>query len=730
VVQARTAVDLNRSHADTFERGLSFDRNFFHALWYNRPVQDEKEFTRDFREYSFSSAVFATWAAAVVGTLNTLNREVILSHRPMGLALAQTVFALYWMPPLAFTLGPRLSTRLHQLLIGTYQWLLDAVFAFYFFRVAQRVATIPLDAAGGRTPDVMALLLGEVNVSVVMLILFTTVFLRLPFRHAFVLGVGATVAIDLLAWIRCGFEPSYRLLFTTGLTLALALTAAWRREERERQLFQGKKQAESQSIRADEEKERAKTAAADADFQRKRAEQAAGQAEQMRLEAEAAANRAEELQMQAEFAATVARQQETLASAAADEAGRLRLTAEQAASELQEHLAHRSLMIRALHHDANNTLLNMGADLMQLEDYIAKFTANPCQPQDPISSDTLPRLRRVAEGIRAGNAELNGMMAGMFDLVAAGKYQPRYACVGVKNLLGSLHERFDVPARRKGLDLRVRMPREEVYIWSDSTAIQRILVNLVSNAIKYTRKGGVVVGAVRHRSLLRFDVWDTGIGIPAGKLSEVFREFVRLESDDDTKGLGLGLAIVNHFREKLDGHRLDVNSRQGKGSRFSLTVPVTRPRPQSVTTQVRKGLPVERRYVVVVEDDKAVQDSICSILSSAGYQVEDNVRVASSVGEAAALFDKLPNRAPNVVICDFRLREGENANHVIQLVDERFSWALQPVPILIFSAEISPPAIVGRRNLQIAIKSGDPDVVIKEIELLLESVPLMAIDDD
>lgn len=729
MAEVRTLNAVDRAHANTFGARLSFDRNFFHALWHNRPVLDEKEFVRGFREDSFSSAVLATWAAAVVGTLNAVNREIV-GHQPLGLALAQTVFALYWVPALTFTVLPRLSKWLYHGLLETYQWLLDAVFAFYYLRLGERVLAIPLDAAVGNTPSLMTTQLDEANLSLVMLILFTTVFLRLPFRHAFVLSVIATASIDLLAWIHCGFEASFRLLFTTGLSLALSLAAAWRREERERKLFSEKKEAQLQSIRADEERERTKVAAADTEVQRWRAEQAASQAEQARRDAEEAADRAEALQIQAEAAADEALVQEALAEELRSRAERAATAQQALREELEELHTQQGLMIRALHHDANNTLLKMGSDVLELENHIAQMSSDPCQPRDPITSPALPRLGHIAEGLRFGNAELSGMMAGMYDLVDAGKYEPKYTRVAVGELLRAVEDRFNVPARHKELDFRIRQRRDDLYIWTDPTAIQRILFNLVSNAIKYTRTGGVVVGAVRHRTLLRFDIWDTGVGIPENKRRDIFREFVRLHSDDDTKGLGLGLAIVNHFRQKLQGHHLELNSRVNKGSRFSITVPLAAPPPKSVPIETSASLPVGRRYVVVVEDDEDVQDSICSILNSAGYGVEDFVRVVSSVAEVANLFDKQAKRAPDVVICDFRLRDGESGNDVIRLIDERFSWTLQPVPIVVFTAEINPAVIPGRLNLRVVSKSGDPSVLIGQIEVLLGSIPVVVDGED
>jgi CheY-like chemotaxis protein len=127
------------------------------------------------------------------------------------------------------------------------------------------------------------------------------------------------------------------------------------------------------------------------------------------------------------------------------------------------------------------------------------------------------------------------------------------------------------------------------------------------------------------------------------------------------------------------------------------------------------GSSVERLYVVVIEDNPVVQASIARVLRAAGYSLEDNVRFAGSVAEAAEIFDRMPHRAPNIVVCDYRLREGENANHVIALVDARFDW--ERVPIVVFSAEIEPTVDLTRPHLRVVVKTGNPSALPHEMEL-------------
>ena len=111
---------------------------------------------------------------------------------------------------------------------------------------------------------------------------------------------------------------------------------------------------------------------------------------------------------------------------------------------------------------------------------------------------------------------------------------------------------------------------------SDRRLLRRLLQNLVSNAIKYTPKGRVLVGCRRRTATLRIDVYDTGLGIPCGKKQAIFKEFHRLdEGAKVARGLGLGLSIVERIARVLD-HKIAVTSAVGRGSQFSVEVPLVR----------------------------------------------------------------------------------------------------------------------------------------------------------
>ena len=152
-----------------------------------------------------------------------------------------------------------------------------------------------------------------------------------------------------------------------------------------------------------------------------------------------------------------------------------------------------------------------------------------------------------------------------------GALRPEFASFRIDELLRQLEVEFAPLAREKGLDLTF-VPCS-LSVRSDRRLLRRLLQNLVSNAIKYTPEGRVLVGCRRQSGVVRIDVYDTGLGIPQSKRRDIFREFHRLDQGAKVaRGLGLGLSIVERIARVLD-HRIELESESGRGSHFSITVP-------------------------------------------------------------------------------------------------------------------------------------------------------------
>jgi two-component system, sensor histidine kinase len=331
----------------------------------------------------------------------------------------------------------------------------------------------------------------------------------------------------------------------------------------------------------------------------------------------------------------------------------------------------------------------------------------------------LASFRADLGSIAARASELDRLLRGMHTLAKLGEFVPVYEPVSLNKLLGTIAERFRAAARAKNIELIVR-PRKsgDLYLWTDAEAIERMLANLVSNAIKYTISGRVFVGCVLHKQLVRIDVLDSGVGIPDERKNEIYKEFVRLEQEGvrDARGLGLGLAIVTLLRDRLDGHNVEHKSEVGRGSRFSLTVPTAAAIPEiaEVPSCVPQVLPTNKVYAVLVEDHKALRLSQTTLLHAAGYDVHGNVKAVTGMSELREMFARFSHRAPNIVVSDYRLPDGATGDDVIALVDEVFPWAT--IPIVIYTADISPELRRRRDHVYVLAKSSDPMPLLSLME--------------
>jgi signal transduction histidine kinase len=290
---------------------------------------------------------------------------------------------------------------------------------------------------------------------------------------------------------------------------------------------------------------------------------------------------------------------------------------------------------------------------------------------------------RLVERIDASVAAMNELFSSLLDIskLDAGVVTPSVSDFPVDDLLKRIEMTFAAAAREKGLRLRVISNR--AFIRSDFILLERILLNLVSNAIRYTVGGGVMVGCRRRGDTLRIEVWDSGIGIPEDQRSSIFREFYQLPAAerDRSGGLGLGLAIVDRLCRLL-GHPIELISQLGRGSRFVVVV-ATAPRrrlieqPLETVTDQTMG-----KLVLVIDDDALVLDSMRGALKSWGC----NVVTASSGAAALACLAEL-ERTPDLIISDYRLADGDNGIRAI----ERLRKALRaPVPAFLISGDTAP----------------------------------------
>ncbi|MDT3721880.1 hybrid sensor histidine kinase/response regulator [Pseudomonas oryzihabitans] len=282
-----------------------------------------------------------------------------------------------------------------------------------------------------------------------------------------------------------------------------------------------------------------------------------------------------------------------------------------------------------------------------------------------------------------------------FSRIEAGVVQPSVQPVDLHSLFCKMELDLAPQADARGLIYRCR--ETELQILSDPALLELILRNLITNAIRYTERGGLLIAARRRRSHAILEVVDTGIGIAADQQREIFREFHQLGNSerDRRKGLGLGLAIVEGLARSL-GHRLTLVSRVGRGSTFRLEVPIAplqplAPYPDRPPPDTDTALQV-RGCILVVDDDEAIRLGMQQLLESWGCTCV----VAESYDAAVAL----PWRAaPTMIICDYRLRDQQTGAQVIRALREHFAREL---PALLITGDTAP------ERLSEAASSGIP----------------------
>lgn len=249
-------------------------------------------------------------------------------------------------------------------------------------------------------------------------------------------------------------------------------------------------------------------------------------------------------------------------------------------------------------------------------------------------------------------------------------------------------------ATDKGLRLRVR--DSHLWVQSDPTLLHRILLNLISNALRYTGHGGVLVGCRRSRDgrHLWIEVWDTGVGIAPEHQQDIFREFYQIGNPerDRSKGLGLGLNIVDRTARLL-GHPLELCSVPGHGTRFRLALPLVPPGDlqalMAASEQTQPADDVQGLRILVIEDDRQSAQALRGLLDSWGCVV------AVVEGLQGALTVLAGGFVPDLVLSDFRLRAGETGMQTLQSLRMQLQ---RPLPACLMSGDTDPELIQSCRE--------------------------------
>ncbi|MFT4178618.1 MAG: hybrid sensor histidine kinase/response regulator [Thermomonas sp.] len=285
--------------------------------------------------------------------------------------------------------------------------------------------------------------------------------------------------------------------------------------------------------------------------------------------------------------------------------------------------------------------------------------------------DKLARVLRIEECVTS----LDQLFSELLDLsrLEAGAMQAVHADVALDDVFDEVSRNFRMLAESRGLRLIVR--KTDAWVRCDRTMLARILNNLVSNALRYTDDGGVLVG-VRHQhdGKVRVDVWDTGCGIAPEHQERVFEAFYRVNGDGDTgksssergRGLGLGLATVRKLAE-LAGCRIDLASRPQRGTRVSVLVEAGVPAAHSSNDAFDLPLDISGLRVLVIDDEISILEGLRALLEEWGC----DIRAAENEAEALQQVAHWPT-PPDLVISDLRLREGRSGMDALRALARHY----------------------------------------------------------
>lgn len=332
------------------------------------------------------------------------------------------------------------------------------------------------------------------------------------------------------------------------------------------------------------------------------------------------------------------------------------------------------------------------------------------QMQGRAAEDTLNKIERsISSMVELFNAILD------VTKLDAGVVQPNIGPIRLRKMFLYLADEFAPEADKKGLSLRVRAP--DVWVESDEVLLERILRNLISNAIRHTSQGGILISSRPSQGKMRLQVWDTGTGIEPEHQARIFEEFYQAGSDQNQsrQGLGLGLAIVRRLTRLLD-YPLQLQSRPGRGTVIAIDLPVT-------NRAVEEGLYAAtedktiRGLALVVDDDPSVLDALGNLLKQWGM----GLMVANTLQQARQALQTVPD----IVLADYQLQHNETGLMVAELVKSRWGDA---VPVVLITGDTRTETIKTLRETGLSVLHKPVRVtqLRSVLETLLRKPPLKA----
>jgi PAS domain S-box-containing protein len=303
-------------------------------------------------------------------------------------------------------------------------------------------------------------------------------------------------------------------------------------------------------------------------------------------------------------------------------------------------------------------------------------------------SNTAPALAKPIKQLGDATLAMQELLEGLLDIskLDTNTMRPEMRAFSVSSLLSQLRDQYQSIAMEKGLTLEL-MPCTAV-VRSDPTLLRVILQNLISNAIKYTHRGEVIVECRPGGDLIRIEVRDSGIGIAEDEQEAIFEEFYQLDNParDRNKGTGIGLAIVKRMANLLN-HPFHMHSVLGKGSSFAIEVPIA----DKVREETQAAHPGTAKSdnestgssILLIEDDEIVLDANYGLLKTLGYEV-----IPVSGVEAAMQWIASEATPPEIIISDYRLPGDFSGTELIQQIRTK---AGSLIPAIILTGDVTVP---------------------------------------
>jgi signal transduction histidine kinase/ActR/RegA family two-component response regulator len=370
---------------------------------------------------------------------------------------------------------------------------------------------------------------------------------------------------------------------------------------------------------------------------------------------------------------------------------------------LAEQLTRQSDLIQRASDEKSRFFAAASHDLRQPLHAIALFGA--VLEKDLQGQPQHTNAKRLMRAVNVLGVSLDTMLD--VSRLDAGVIEPELQPVALNTVFQAVNQVFASVADAKGLQLRLRA--SPLWVHSDPQLLQRLLSNLVDNAIKYSPQGGVLVVARTRGASVWVDVVDTGIGIAPDQLDSIFNEFYQVNNPgrDRAQGLGIGLSIVRRLSDLLQ-HPVQVFSRPGRGSRFRLVLPAAPADPTQAADGFSPSAPLPLwpaapgppdlpGRVLLIDDETDIGDAVTALLNSHGVQV---VVVQDEAQAVAAFNAAAESEGFDAMLCDYRLANGADGLQAALRLRQRFGPKL---PLLLITGETSPVRLQRVRELGVPV---------------------------